>query len=91
MYLLKQLLIFPIRIYQWFISPLLPSSCRHQPSCSEYMAQAIQQWGALKGLIIGLRRLARCHPFGTHGYDPVPENKNRHLSKPAPCKGRHKN
>jgi putative membrane protein insertion efficiency factor len=62
-----------IRIYQLLISPLLPPTCRFLPSCSEYAAQAIQRHGPLRGLGFALRRLARCHPWGDSGYDPVPE------------------
>lgn len=70
--LLKQLFIFPIRIYQWMISPLLGSNCRHTPTCSHYAVEAIQEWGPVKGIWLGMKRIARCHPWGTSGYDPVP-------------------
>jgi putative membrane protein insertion efficiency factor len=62
-----------VRAYQLFISPLLPPSCRFLPSCSEYAAEAIERHGALHGTVLMLRRLARCHPWGGSGYDPVPE------------------
>lgn len=69
-------LIAPIRFYRAFISPLLPPSCRFTPSCSHYAIEAIEKHGPLKGLVLALRRLARCHPItwlgGSHGYDPVP-------------------
>lgn len=71
--LLKKLFIFPIRLYQWFLSPLLGSTCRFQPTCSHYMAGAIQEWGIFKGIWLGLKRIGRCHPWGGHGYDPVPK------------------
>lgn len=64
--------ILPIRAYQQLVSPLLPPSCRHLPTCSQYMVEAIGEWGVLKGTSLGLKRLARCHPRGTSGYDPVP-------------------
>jgi uncharacterized protein len=70
--MLKKIFIFPIRVYQWTISPLLGANCRHVPSCSHYTVEAIQEWGVLKGIWIGMKRIARCHPWGTHGYDPVP-------------------
>jgi putative membrane protein insertion efficiency factor len=70
--LLKQLFIFPIRIYQWMISPLLGSNCRHTPTCSHYAVEAIREWGPVKGIWLGIKRIARCHPWGTSGYDPVP-------------------
>ncbi|MEM8508134.1 MAG: membrane protein insertion efficiency factor YidD [Bacteroidota bacterium] len=62
-----------VRFYQLAISPMLPSSCRHQPTCSQYMIDAINEWGVVRGLILGTKRLLRCHPWGTHGYDPVPK------------------
>lgn len=61
-----------IRAYQRYISPLLPPSCRFGPTCSEYGLQAIQRFGALKGGWLTLRRVTSCHPFGQHGFDPVP-------------------
>lgn len=62
-----------IRFYQRGVSPLLPPACRYQPSCSEYAAQAVQRFGALRGTWLAARRLLRCHPWGGSGYDPVPE------------------
>lgn len=62
-----------IRGYQYVISPLLPPSCRYQPTCSEYTIQAIARHGALKGSWLGLRRILSCHPWGSCGHDPVPE------------------
>ncbi|MEM1407478.1 MAG: membrane protein insertion efficiency factor YidD [Bacteroidota bacterium] len=66
------MLILPIRIYRLTISPLLGSNCRHTPTCSAYTIEAINEWG-LKGLWMGIKRISRCHPWGTHGYDPVPK------------------
>ncbi|MBF6610324.1 MAG: membrane protein insertion efficiency factor YidD [Chryseobacterium sp.] len=65
-------LVVLIRFYQWFISPLLPKNCRYEPTCSHYMAEALQIHGPLKGLWLGIKRIARCHPWGGEGYDPVP-------------------
>ncbi|MGH9342511.1 MAG: membrane protein insertion efficiency factor YidD [Terriglobia bacterium] len=62
-----------IRTYQVFISPALPSSCRFYPTCSEYAREAVEKWGVWRGSWLALRRLARCHPLGGHGIDPVPE------------------
>lgn len=61
-----------VRFYQRFISPMLPPSCRYLPSCSQYMDEAIRIHGPVKGVWLGTRRLCRCHPWGGHGYDPVP-------------------
>lgn len=69
----QQLLILPIRFYQGAISPLLGQKCRFQPTCSHYMVQAIEEWGPLKGMWLGLKRIGKCHPWGPHGYDPVPK------------------
>ncbi len=67
-----------IRCYQLFISPVLGPSCRYLPSCSDYAAEAIERHGALVGSWLALKRLARCHPWGGSGYDPVPEQR-RHV------------
>ena len=61
-----------VRFYRLVISPLLPASCRYQPTCSEYAIEAITRYGPFKGLWLTLKRLGRCHPWGGHGYDPVP-------------------
>jgi putative membrane protein insertion efficiency factor len=67
----KVVLIFFIRGYRLLISPLLPPSCRFTPTCSEYAMQAIEKYGALRGAYLSARRLLRCHPFHSGGYDPV--------------------
>lgn len=69
---MRYLLIIPVRMYQIFVSPLLPPACRYFPSCSQYMLEALRKHGAFKGGFLGLRRLLRCAPWGGHGYDPVP-------------------
>lgn len=68
---MKVALIFLIRGYRLFISPLLPPSCRFTPTCSEYAIEAIEKYGALRGVYMGARRILRCHPFHAGGYDPV--------------------
>ncbi|WP_297085723.1 membrane protein insertion efficiency factor YidD [uncultured Draconibacterium sp.] len=65
-------LLLPIYIYKYAISPLTPASCRHVPTCSEYAVQAIKLHGPFKGFVLTVHRLSKCHPWGTHGYDPVP-------------------
>jgi putative membrane protein insertion efficiency factor len=62
-----------VRGYKLLVSPLLPPACRFLPTCSEYAAEAIERHGAWRGIILASRRLARCHPWGGSGYDPVPE------------------
>ena len=62
-----------VRGYQLLVSPMLPPACRFLPTCSEYAAEAIERHGAWRGIILASRRLARCHPWGGSGYDPVPE------------------
>ena len=61
-----------IRFYQLAISPWLPPPCRYQPTCSQYAIEAVEKHGALKGGWLALRRIGRCHPWGSSGYDPVP-------------------
>lgn len=74
--MLKKILIAPfvflVRVYQIIISPLLPATCRYQPTCSHYMVEALQKHGVWKGLYLGTKRIASCHPWGGSGYDPVP-------------------
>jgi uncharacterized protein len=60
-----------IKGYQVFVSPMLPPSCRFTPSCSLYTLQAIERYGLLKGILMGTRRILRCHPFSKGGFDPV--------------------
>ena len=69
---MTSLLLGALHVYRRFISPLLPPTCRFTPSCSQYAAEALQVHGSLRGLALVIRRLARCHPFGGSGYDPVP-------------------
>lgn len=70
--LLTALLILPIRFYQLAISPMLPKSCRFEPTCSSYAVEALRKHGPLKGTWLALKRIARCHPWGGSGWDPVP-------------------
>ena len=68
---MRAIAVYILRGYKLIISPLLPPSCRFYPTCSEYAAEAIGKHGLLKGSILGLKRILRCHPFSTGGYDPV--------------------
>jgi len=69
---MKRVALLLLRFYKLAISPMLPSSCRFTPTCSEYAYQAIEKYGVLRGSWLGLRRLSRCHPWHAGGYDPVP-------------------
>ncbi|QQS49529.1 MAG: membrane protein insertion efficiency factor YidD [Acidobacteriota bacterium] len=60
-----------LRGYKFIISPLLPPACRFTPTCSEYAVEAISKYGVLKGSLLGMKRILRCHPFSAGGYDPV--------------------
>lgn len=70
---MKKMIIAIVKGYQWLMSPLLGNNCRYYPTCSSYMIQAIERFGVLKGVWMGLKRLGRCHPFHEGGIDPVPE------------------
>ena len=61
-----------LRLYKLILSPLLPTACRYEPTCSEYAREAVDRHGAIRGTVLAARRLARCHPFREGGYDPVP-------------------
>ena len=70
---MKHVLLALIRWYQRALSPLTPPKCRFVPTCSAYAIEAIERFGALKGGWLALKRVLRCHPWGGHGYDPVPQ------------------
>jgi putative membrane protein insertion efficiency factor len=70
---MKKLLMGIIRIYQKFISPLSPPSCRFYPTCSHYGLEAVEKHGAIKGSYLAVKRISKCHPFHEGGFDPVPD------------------
>ena len=78
---LKNILIFPfvlvVRFYQVAISPYTPSSCRYDPTCSQYTIEALRKRGLITGLWLSLKRIFNCHPWGGSGYDPVPNKNNK--------------
>ncbi|MEG2614432.1 MAG: membrane protein insertion efficiency factor YidD [Alistipes sp.] len=65
-------LLLLVKFYQLCISPFTPPSCRYTPTCSQYAVEALRKYGPIKGLWLAVRRIARCHPWGGSGYDPVP-------------------
>ena len=69
---MKKLVLFLIKFYQKFVSPLFPPSCRYTPTCSQYTFEAVQKYGVIKGLFLGIKRILRCNPFFPGGDDPVP-------------------
>jgi len=71
--ILSFLLLIPVWLYRWLISPLMPPSCRHLPTCSQYAIDALRMHGPFRGLVLATGRILRCRPGGTHGYDPVPQ------------------
>jgi len=60
-----------IQLYRWYLSPMLPPTCRYTPSCSLYTVQAIEKYGVLRGVFMGIFRILRCQPFARGGFDPV--------------------
>jgi uncharacterized protein len=71
----KYLLILLVKFYRYFISPVLPSSCRHYPTCSQYAIEALEKRGLFVGSYLAAVRILKCNPFFKGGYDPVPEKK----------------
>ncbi|WP_394369141.1 membrane protein insertion efficiency factor YidD [Carboxylicivirga marina] len=69
---LVAILLIPVKLYQWFISPILGASCRYTPSCSQYTVEALRKHGPFKGLYLSIKRILSCNPWGGHGHDPVP-------------------
>jgi len=71
-----------LKLYHWLLSPLLGNRCRFAPTCSDYAHQALEQHGVAQGSWLTIKRFARCHPWGGHGFDPVPTKEN--LTNPQP-------
>ena len=69
---MRRLAIFLIRCYQWCISPLIPPSCRYEPTCSSYAIEAFRRKGIVRGFLLTAWRILRCNPWSKGGYDPVP-------------------
>jgi putative membrane protein insertion efficiency factor len=73
---MRELMLGTLRLYKRWLSPLLPHACRFHPTCSEYMADAIREYGVMRGVWLGLKRLGRCHPFHPGGIDFIPTRRN---------------
>ncbi len=73
---LARIAALPVRAYRLLLSPWLGLSCRYQPTCSAYALEALEKHGAIRGTWLSVRRIARCHPGGGSGYDPVPEKED---------------
>jgi hypothetical protein len=73
----KNIIVLPfiimIKLYQWVLSPVLKTNCRYFPTCSIYALESLKEHGLIKGLYLSIKRISNCHPFGGHGYDPVPK------------------
>lgn len=82
------LLIVPVKIYQWVISPWLPNSCRYSPTCSHYAIDSLKTHGPIKGVFLAVRRIFSCHQWGGHGWDPVPKKDGFTWKKPEAQKRR---
>ncbi|WP_322776984.1 membrane protein insertion efficiency factor YidD [Candidatus Megaera venefica] len=74
---MKYPLILIIKFYQYFISPWLGKNCKYSPTCSAYCLEAINSYGAIKGIFFSIKRIIRCNPFTSGGYDPLPNHKSK--------------
>ena len=69
---MRSVVLLLLNFYHQAVSPYLLSTCRYTPTCSQYSREALERYGIVKGFWLGLKRLARCHPLGGRGYDPIP-------------------
>ena len=76
--MINRIVIFPViafvRFYQLFVSPIIGQNCRYLPTCSEYTVECLKHFGLIKGTFLSIKRIFKCHPWGNHGYDPIPDN-----------------
>ena len=79
----QRAVVAPIRFYQRFVSPGLPRRCKYEPTCSAYAAQAVEQYGILRGLVLASWRLLRCNPWSHGGFDPVQDQRLFHPRRPT--------
>lgn len=81
---LRWLVVLPIRLYQWLLSPMVGQRCKYYPSCSEYAVQAVQRFGILRGVVLAGWRLLRCNPWSHGGFDPVDDQRLFRTRAPVP-------
>lgn len=74
---MKKIILLLIKLYQKYISIFLGKNCRFYPTCSAYTSEAIEKFGIIKGIFLGIKRIIKCHPFHPGGYDPVPEKRDK--------------
>ena len=74
--MIKKILIYIIKVYKIILSPVIGPSCRYSPTCSDYFIDCLNEYGLIKGSLKGIKRIMSCHPFGSHGYDPVKKGKS---------------
>ncbi|MBQ4067338.1 MAG: membrane protein insertion efficiency factor YidD [Clostridia bacterium] len=79
--MLKRIVLWPVRMYRRYISPLFPPCCRFTPTCSQYCLDAVEEWGVIRGLAMTVWRIMRCNPWSKGGHDPVPENPKKRNKK----------
>ena len=77
--IITTLFIIVIKLYKWFISPILKTNCRYLPTCSDYALEALSKHGIIKGVYLTIKRIVHCHPFGGQGFDPVPKNTKKEI------------